>query len=385
MSSHYEPILLFLLALTGYQILAWRGRKTVVPTDDSVNRNLRGLGVAVVAFTFSSWLTLAVAFSATDRPLPVKPPGTVSSCGSSSHGDALFVIIIVVVLVVLRFGPALIGFLVGRRKAGANRPLPHGRGLLFLGAALAGVSLLTVVVRLIMGGVSPKAFTTYGALTPPGAKGWRVERVIDRHLAAGARWETIEPGPSLPSDEQRIHSHMPLSAGPHEVPGLKAWIAGEPVNIIFENDRFLAQPVVESTVDEARRPHFDTAPKIAAARKKNGSSPDSRSSDYYLIKASQKDGAILAVRVSVSASSPDVNLEGVDRQDVGLLLQPPLSPLLISLVLMALALGLWRVSQRLGDREPAGSKTWAAISRLGGAGLLFEASLILLGAYRIYF
>lgn len=375
---------LIVMAVTmGLAMRRWRppsAKATQPPATASeageapVGRNLRGLLFALVALPLSCWLALSVGWASSDRPLPVRPPGPPSSCsGSSSEGDLLWLLVVGLVLL-FQLGPSLVGFLLGRRKSRQGRPLPDGHYSLRFGVILSGVALLATVVRLVLGGVPPEAFTTYGALTPPGAKGWRTEQVIARQLADSASFTSLAQGEPLPSDMRRGGSCM--SMGPHEVPGLKAWIGEAPVNIVRDpHQGFLVQALGESTVDPARRPRFDTGPLVAKGLGKGN----------WVLQSLQADGSLLAVSISADSQGPHVYLRGVDRRQVGLLLRPPYWPGLIALALAVAALLMGLGSRRLAARGTLRGTAWAAAARLGATFLLAEASLFLYGAYRLYF
>ena len=395
MAEPFELVAVALIVMfvaVGMTLWRWRPRGADAPEpapvltesiEKPVGRNLRGLLFALVALPLSCWLALSIGWAFSDRPLPVKPPGPPSSCSGSST-DADLLLIVIGLLVLFQLGPSLAGFLLGRRKSRLGRPLPDGRWALRFGAVLVGVALVATAVRLVMGGVSPTAFDTYGALTPPGAKGWRAEQVIARHLADRASFTTITPGELLRSDMRQSGSCM--SMGPYAVPGLKAWVGGAPVNIVHDGrGGFLVHDIAESTVDPARRPHFGTQPRIARGLGKGN----------WVLKSIQADGSIFAVSVYTVGQSQDVYLHGVDRRQVGLLLRPPAWPLPVGLALMLLVLFLIRLAGRLTATSPPGTApsppgtargtAWAAAARLGAAFLLLEASLFLYGVYRLYF
>jgi hypothetical protein len=88
--------------------------------------------------------------------------------------------------------------------------------------------------------------------------------------------------------------------------------------------------------------------------------------------------------VRVVVRGVDVNLVGARRSDVGLLLRPPVLPLVFGLFLAALAFALRARARSHALASTPRDAAWAGVCRVGAAALLLEASLLLLGAYRIY-
>lgn len=366
-----ELVGLLLLLLTGVVMLA-RWDKHPQETGDGASRNLRGLAMALICFAGTAPLTAAIALGASNKPLPVRPPGNPSSCSSTSSGDGWLIAMVLLILVAIRLGPALVGFLVARRRAAATRPVVGGRLTLVVASGCLGLVVLAVTTRVLMGGYAPADFTTYGALTPPGAKGWRARTVIRRHQKGKLR--PLALGESCESDTRSSGSCM--SPGPYPVDGLKAWIGGAPVNLTATGLVSLTvHPVVNSKMDPARRPHFDRMPKYARASKEKRE---------LLLVGQQKDGSWMAVRVHISGTN--VYADGAQRDAVGLLLRPPSLPLIIALMLACLGLGLWVFSRSLRDDKHQGKRrAWGRIARLGAATLCVETTMLLYGAYRIYF
>ncbi len=383
MVSPWEQALVSVVVAVGaivFAVRAMRSAPASASSESPPGRGARVLGLTLLALMATAPLTLFLAHAAADVPLPVKPPGPSTGCSSgSSHGDGLLLVSVVVGgLLVTRGIPTLILGLIFRRQ---SRGLPEVGRLLRITGSLAGVVVALVIVRFVLGGVPPKAFTTYGALTPPDAKGWRADEVL-RRARGGRPSYPLGTAPAIETDARRIHTHMALSPGPHEVPGLKAWIGGQPVNLIAKPPGHIAQQRVirrSPSIGPARRPQFASAPRYVPLGTR------SEPVEPFLLYERQRDGTVFAVKVQ--SLGENVHAVSVKRAEVGLLLQPPGPPFLLAVLVVSFALLLIFFTRAPKQTAPPGAVTSSQrlVMRIGAAWLLLESAMWLYGSYRLYF
>ena len=268
--------------------------------------------------------------------LPVEPPESPVRAEPWSFDFDLgagFLATVVLMLLLVYVAPPLVGFLVGRRRDLAARPLPSGRRLFLVAGMVAAAVAVVATARFAIGGAAPTDFGTYGALTPDaGAAGWRADAVLSRAMAGGATLRPLAEGDPLESDVEWHPGNDCCGAlasmpGWRELPGLKAWVAGRPVLIQRAEDGSLVAHAVRgrspSDVPPERRPHFVSMPKWATGA--------GRPYATYVLVEDRPDGSRFAVRMT------DTDAVETSVADVGLLLKPPFVPLLALLGILGLA------------------------------------------------
>lgn len=293
----------------------------------------------------------------TERPPePWRRPA--EGCGDGdSH--TLLLVMIVGIYVVVRGGPAAGGMIAAAAgKPGRPRREPDGR--FALRVATVGFAIVggLVTLRVAACGAPPDRFTTYGALTPAGAGGWRV----DAALALALDGRRAIPEGTVIAEELERHggSHGGLSSGPFTTAraGLQAWVGDAPVLFHLEADtgRVVGSPVAHrdpSMIPHERRPHYAAWPEVARLDRQ-----------HLVIVGPAGDGGTLAVKVG----DYDVRAVPATYADAGLLVRPPLFPWLLGLALAAFGLAL---AHRARRRDDAGA-------RMLGAWFIFESIAIML-------
>jgi len=325
----------------------------------------RGLVWAFVAGLALVPLSPAWSIAAGEEPLPVAPPDTPEGGAWSFNFDfgVQLLLFAVVAFLLLRFGPALVAFLLGRRRSAPARPVPTGRRLVLAAGLLAAAVAVLAAARVAWGGASLDDFGTYGALTPDeGSSGDRLERVLERRLAEGAVLRPVPPGEPLETEVvlggSSSDNYMAIALDAlttHEVPGLKAWVADRPVLFARQADGSLvARPVASREPDDfppARRPHFRTMPRWAEGLGRG----------TYVLVEDRPDDVSFVVRMDATGAVP------ATVGDVGLLLAVSAWPMLG--LLCAIFLAIW-----LTRRAAAGSP-WGGPLRFGAAWLLLESAV----------
>jgi hypothetical protein len=352
---------LFLFALVELRRAPPEG--TPAPPEPHLARGLVRAFVAGLVLAPLSPAWLAVTNSAT--PLPVARPDTPEGGAWSFDFDfgPQFWVFVVGGFLLVRLGPVLVAFLIGRRRTAAVRPLPTGRRLALAAGLLAAAVAVLAAARVAWGGASLDDFGTYGALTPDkGSSGDRIDRVLDRRIAESAILQPPAPGEPLETEVTlggaSSDNYMAIALDAlttHEVPGLKAWVADRPVLFERQKDGSLAaRPVADRQPGDfppARRPHFRTMPRWA-----EGAEPGS-----YVLVEERPDELCFVVRMDETGAVPTM------VNDVGLLLAVSAWPMLGLLCAIFLAIGLTR-------RAAAGSP-WGAPLRFGAAWLLLESAV----------
>lgn len=278
---------------------------------------------------------------------------------SDSGSHTLVLVVILGIYVAVRGGPAgggMIGAAVG--KPGRPRREPDGRFAMRVATVGFAVVGGLVTLRVAACGAPPDRFTTFGALTPAGAGGWRVDAALA--LALDERRAIPEGGVIAEELEHRGGSHGGLSAGPYTSAraGLQAWIGDAPV--LFHLDagtrRVVGSPVAHrdpSMIPHERRPHYASWPEVARL-----------DDEHLVIVGPARDGGTLAVKVG----DGDLGAVPATYADAGLLVRPPLFPWLLGLAFGAFGLALGHLARR---RDDAGA-------RMVGAWFILESIAIML-------
>jgi hypothetical protein len=301
-----------------------------------------------------------------ERPLPTarppepwREPGT--GCSDDNGDHTLILLAAVGIYLALRGGPAIGGMVVARvRRDDVPRRQPSGRIALRVTTIAFAVVGGLVVARLAAGGAPVEHFTTYGAITPAGARGWRVDAALA--LALGAR--SAVPEGAIIADELESHggSHGGFIAGPYTSAraGLQAWVGDRPVLFHLDDAKVVVGSWVHrrdpEQIPHQRRPHFAAWPQVARLDR-----------DHLVVVGRAADGGTLAVKVN----DYDLGATAATCADAGLLVRPPLLPAIIALFVGGGGLLLGRLGRR---RDAAGL-------RLLAAWFLLEATAVLLYGY----
>lgn len=348
------------LGVLGVAVLVIELRRAPTSTTATAGARVAVMGAlgALVLVALSPSLALVDL-----RDLPVERPAepwrdATGGCGRDDGLGAGVMAIALAIYVAVRGGPAVIAMVAAaaRRRPGAPRRLPDGRAALRVATIAFAVTGGLATARLAAGGAAPEAFTTYGALTPAGARGWRVDAALALTLGASAPIATGAPI----ADELAHHpgSHMPPASGPFTLAraGLQAWVGAQAVLFhVGDAGRVVGAPVSHrdpAMIPPARRPHFGTWPRVA------------RLDDRHLaIVGTGADGGVLAVKVS----DYDLGAVAATYADAGLLVRPRWWPWLLGAIVGAAGVALGRRAQRRD--HPA--------HRLIAAWLLLEATAVM--------
>lgn len=366
-------LIAFGLAVIGAVALAVvqsRTRESLRAASRSAHGAAAGLLVllATAPLTWTWFLMLGESRLPVERP--VSPGGT--GCSDGEPLGALTVVAVLAVFYAVTRGvPFLIAFAIARwrSKRRPARALPDGHTALCVTSAAALVIGALVLGRLLLGGTAPERFTTYGAITPEHASGWRADRTIER--AATGAFETMPDGEPIANEAEYVPSSyrgdmpLPIPSSHREIaPGAKIWVGGEPMLVEVRGDQppFL-RPVrhrSENQFPHERRPHFGSRPQVAPT-----------TDGGWVLAEQRADGSEFAVLLY---DDGDQRAATVGR--TGLLLMPPLWPLLVALPLTALSAALLLRRRRDPDRP---------LTALSAAWLLAELAIWLGTFYRPYF
>lgn len=296
----------------------------------------------------------------TERPPePWREPAT--GCGDDNSDHSLILLVAVGIYVALRGGPAIGGMVVARaRREDVPRRQPSGRLALRITTVAFAVVGGLVGVRLAACGAPADHFTTYGAITPSGARGWRVDAALA--LALEAR-EGVPEGAAI-GEELASHggNHGGFIAGSYTSAraGLQAWVGDRPVLFHLGDDQVIVGSWVESRdtelIPHQRRPHFAAWPQVARLDR-----------DHLVFVGRAADGGTLAVKVN----DYDLGAAAATYADAGLLVRPPRLPAAIALFFGGAGLVLGRAGRRRDN--PA--------ARMVAAWFLLEAIAVLLYGY----
>lgn len=278
-------------------------------------------------------------------------------CGESD-AEAMLMMIAAAVYFAVRGGPAIGGAIGAATHHPGPRREPDGRFALRAATSCFAVVGGLVALRVAACGAAPDEFTTYGAITPAGAAGWRVDTALALTLGEP---NAITEGDPL-AEELKHHggSHVGLSHGPSTTAraGLQAWIGDEPV--LFHREQGTGRIVGSRVrhrdpemIPHERRPHYAEWPQVARL--------DGR---HLVIVGHATGGGTLAVKVS------DNSLDAVSATyaDAGLVVRPQVLPWLLGFVIGIAGLALARRANRRDD----------AATRMFAAWILLEATAILL-------
>jgi len=247
------------------------------------------VGLPVVVLSPGWW------WYAQRRLLPVAAPAPAR--GGALELSALLVGLVVVGWAVVRVLPALVG-------AWRPRRLPSGRFVLGAGIVAALAVGAAGVGRWALG-VPGGRFSVYGAVTPDGARGLRVERAVgaltggelERPLARGVSHDSPYDGSALR-------------------PGLHGWIDGRPVLIDVAGGQPTLHAIAADVLAREGRPRFAVEPRWAPATR-----------ERLLVVERRGGGEVQAVLLDRSGSVWPAALE-----DAGLMVVPPLWPFALLLV-----------------------------------------------------
>jgi hypothetical protein len=279
-----------------------------------------GMVLLVVISPSALWLA--------DVDLPVaRPAEPWRDGGMGCGGGGPDWTVLVALYLVIRLGPAALGAIIGAIRSSttvpdATRPMKVMRVAFIAALALA-------LARCAVGGVSREQFTTYGATTPPGASGWRLDLQLAR---LGERKPIPERGVIERELEHHSGSHMPPAHGSFTSArdGLQAWVADEPVLFYVDHDELVGARVAHRNpqmIPHERRPHFSAWPEVA------------RADDRELAIIGPADGGgTLVVRVSDSSGDVYASTE----HEAWPFVAPPWVPVLVGMMLGGVAFALQR-------------------------------------------
>lgn len=312
-------------------------------------------------------LSLTWGVGADDPPMPTAAPVVPrSGSGCSGGGETiglLGLLIVFGIYALFRFGPSLLAYLLARRRT-ANWRMITGRRVLFVSGGLGAFVLAACIVRTIAWGQPVESIDTYGAVTPPGAGGWRARLVIDR----------LRTGPLRPlplSEEPEAYAEY--KEGSHGfgsywrlLDGEKIYVAGEPRVLVLHGDGWHLHPITnsyEARYPPSQRAQFQTAPQIAVT------------DDGFLLMERRADGSYYAVLFDKRARQTRATLG-----QAGPLLRPPALALVIVL-LIAAGVSAWGWYEWRQRKSAAGR---LACVRLAAAWAYAELTLVLYVAFRWY-
>lgn len=346
-------VLLAAFLLLGVAVFVLERRRAAPATPARRDRVLAAaaLGAILLVTLSPSWLAVDSRDLPVERPAePWRTPG--EGCGDGGDHTGLLIVLLAGYLAV-RAGPAA-GLAIHAARSAPPRRMPDGRAAARVATWAFAITAALATARVAACGAPGDRFTTYGAITPAGASGWRTDLALAIALDDAA---PIPTGPPI-ADELEHHagSHM-LGSGPYTTAarGLQAWVDGAPVLFRIDGARVVGSPVLHrdpAMIPPARRPHFAAWPRVARLDRR-----------ALAIVGPAAGGGTLAVKVS----DHDLSAEPASYADAGLLARPRLWPWLLGLALGAAGLALAR-----RDRAP---------SRLAGAWLLLEATAVLAYAH----
>jgi hypothetical protein len=367
-----EVLIAFGLAVIGAVALAV-AQSRQRGSQRAANRSAHGVAAGLLVLLATAPLTWTWVLMLGESRLPVERPASPGGMGCADDeplGALTVLAVLAIFYAVTRGIPFLIAFAIARWR-GKRRPgraLPDGRTALGItGGVALGIAAL-VLVRLLLGGTAPDRFTTYGAITPEHASGWRADWLIGR--AATGAFEAMPDGEPIYDEAEYVPStyrgDMPLPIPTSHwktAPGAKIWVAGEPLLVEVRGGQppFL-RPVRhrnETQFPHERRAHFETRPRVAPA------------DDGWVLAEQRADGSRFAVLLD-----DDGDQRAATVRTAGLLLVPPLWPLLAGLPLAALVAAMLYRRRRDPDRP---------LAALTGAWLLAELAIWLGTFYRPYF
>jgi hypothetical protein len=286
---------------------------------------------ALVAGSFGLLLLVVISPSAlwlADVSLPVeRPPEPWREHGMGCGDGGPDWTLIVALYLVVRLGPAALGAIIGAVRRSTTVP-DATRAMKVMRVAFIA-ALAIALARCAVGGVPRSSFTTYGATTPPGASGWRLDLQLAR---LGERKPIPERGVIEGELEYHGGSHGGFSTGPYTSArdGLQAWVGGEPALFYVDHDELVGAYVAHrdpQQIPHARRPHFAAWPEVADA--------DDR--DLAIIGPADGGGTLV---VRVSDTTGDVY--AATEHDAWPFIAPRMVPVLLGMLLGAIAFALQR-------------------------------------------
>ncbi len=358
----WTPVIVFAVLFCGTVILVAleSRRRTVSPRMTGPRGTLLVAFVMLVIAPISpAWL-----FAFLDPTLPVAAPGGPGGCGDDGHTLGQLANVVVIVGVPLLRGVPLLIAAVAARLLRRPKRLPSGR-LVCTGTSVAlGVTLFVVGGRLVLGGAPPEQFSTYGAVTPPGARGWRARLVIDRLRTSELR-ALRNAGPATLSEyvssSRASTNHMAPQLGGRTLAhdGLKIYVRDV---AYFVKTRTRGDPQLfsladpdEKTFPPERRPHFETIPEVASTM------------DGWLLREQRSDGTVFAVVFQANGNARPASIH-----EVSWLVRPSWLPFLACLLACILLLYWIRGRERasLPAEQLARLRVYAAWAQLELATLL---------------
>jgi hypothetical protein len=262
-----------------------------------------------------------------DVSLPVERPAEPwrdSGMGCGDSGPEWPVLLAIYLLI--RLGPGALLAIIGALRRRTSLP-DAARPMRFVRVAFV-VALAITLARCAVGGASRDAFTTYGATTPAGASGWR----LDLQLARLGDRRPIPEGAVIEQElERHGGSHMGLSTGPYTSAreGMQAWVAGDPVLFHVEQGELVGSRVAHrdpQMIPHERRPHFAAWPEVARADE-----------DDLAVIGRAEGGGWLVVRMSEYGY-----VYAANEHDAWPFVAPPWLPVLVGMMLGAVAFALQR-------------------------------------------
>jgi hypothetical protein len=327
--------------------------------DDTRTRTARGLGAASLAgLALSPFGILIVVPLVSYRSIH----GDTHDVEGLGHG---FLFLFAFALILIQFVTVLIAFLVGtrRRAAEERRPMAGGRIVLPLALAIFIPVSAGTGFRTAIGGAEPREFLPiYGSITPSdGAPAWRVHWMLGRN--ADERGPLVEVSKSEPVEEDIKLDPCNYEAWYHPgCPGhfrgvLPAFVGPTPVVIRPEEGRLVMREVTKPADWRSRGgliPRFVAPPQAAR----------STSGGYTLLVGECAGDRVFATKMGDHLSAR------VTESEVGIILRPPLTRVVLLAVALVAALALVL---------PRGSPTWRGTRRVLAACLLMEASFLSAG------
>jgi hypothetical protein len=271
-------------------------------------RDVRAMWIVGMMFlvALSPWILWFLP----DHDLPVKAPAEPwhgdSGCHDNSKPPWL---IIGAIYLAVRAGPAPWMALLARRTIDATRVFRFAAWTLGIVGAIA-------TVRLVIGGADGRDFTTYGALTPAHAEGWRADLLLD---TLGQRHEIREADPIDDELTYTKGSGEPFATPGYTVahPGAQVWIAGRPA-LFYDDDGALVGSYVgardPSLIPPERRPHFAAWPRVA-----------SLDAQHRVLVGNAEDGSLLVVKIGY-----DGNVSAATEGDAWVFAAPPWTPWILA-------------------------------------------------------
>ena len=306
-------------------------------------RRRRGLVCACAAGLVAAFLFIP-DFHTGNASLPVEEPQLPPTTACASDDDfgrgfgaehSLFV----------RGSMVLVAFLLARRR-GERAGVPTGKYVLPIAAGVAGLVLLACSIRYFIGGsFQAQQFDTFGAVTPAGARGPKVESILRYHIGDRSHLTDLKDGKDLASDVRTFHSSHEDEYSTRDwyefERGVIAWVDSKPVLIDPPEIHAVSSRTV---VSPKGRPHFRVRPRYAT----------SRSGNYGLLVEDRPDGAVFAVLTEAGGTK----VRGASRRDASALLRPPPIPLAVLAGAFALAVGVLVVSRKRDLPVPRYLAAW---------------------------